>query len=81
MVPTQQGADLLATELKCRLVMPDFFKGKAWPLERYPPPDRQEFMAWIGNTQWPQVEPLVKKTIDFLREAGATKIGNTLFPR
>ena len=74
---TQQGADILATQLGCRVAMPDFFKGKPWELSKFPPPDRDEFLAWIGKTQWPQVEPVLLKTIGFLREDGAKKFGIT----
>jgi hypothetical protein len=75
MNPTQQGADILATELGARVAMPDVFKGKPWELSKFPPPDRQEFLTWIGKTQWPQVEPILLKTIDFLKKDGAKKFG------
>src|SRR2546421_742782 len=74
---TQQGADILATQLGCRVAMPDFFNGKPWELSKFPPPDRDEFLAWIGKTQWPQVEPVLLKTMGFLREDGAKKFGMT----
>ena len=73
--PTQQGADILATQLGARVAMPDFFKGKPWELSKFPPPDRDEFLSWIGSTQWPQVEPILLKTIGFLREDGGKKFG------
>ena len=73
--PTQQGADMLAAQLGARVAMPDFFKGKPWETSKFPPPDRDEFLAWIGATQWPQVEPMLLKTIGFLREDGAKKFG------
>jgi hypothetical protein len=75
MNPTQQGADILATQLGARVTMPDIFKGKPWELSRFPPPNRQEFLTWIGKFQWPQVEPILLKTIDFLKEEGAKKFG------
>jgi hypothetical protein len=73
--PTQQGADILATTLGCRLVMPDFFRGKPWELSKFPPPDKDEFLKWIGATQWPQVEPDLLKVIGHLREEGSKKFG------
>ena len=73
--PTQQGADILAAQLGARVAMPDFFKGKPWETSKFPPPNRDEFLAWIGATQWPQVEPILLKTIGFLREDGAKKFG------
>jgi dienelactone hydrolase len=72
---TQQGADILATELGARIAMPDLFKGKPWDLTNFPPPDRNEFLSWLGKTQWPQVEPVLIKTIAYLRESGAKKFG------
>jgi len=73
--PTQQGADILASTLGARVAMPDFFKGKPWELSKFPPPNRGEFLAWIGQTQWPQIESVLLKTIGFLREDGAKKFG------
>jgi hypothetical protein len=55
--------------------MPDIFRGKPWELSKFPPPDKDEFMAWIGSQQWPQVEAVLLKTIGFLREDGAKKFG------
>jgi hypothetical protein len=80
MNPTQQGADILASQLGARVAMPDFFKGKPWELSKFPPPDRDEFLSWIGKTQWPQVEPVLLKTIGFLREDGAKKFGRKPLP-
>jgi hypothetical protein len=45
MNPTQQGADILASQLGARVAMPDFFKGKPWELNKFPPPDRDEFLG------------------------------------
>lgn len=77
---TQQGADILASQLGARVAMPDFFKGKPWELSKFPPPDREEFLAWLGKTQWPQVEPVILKTIGYLREDGAKKFGTPTRP-
>lgn len=80
MNPTQQGADILASQLNCCIAMPDIFRGKPWELSRFPPPDRDEFLAWIGATQWPQVEPILAKTIDYLKGQGAKKCGTSILP-
>jgi hypothetical protein len=58
--------------------MPDFFKGKPWETSNYPPPNREEFLSWIGQFQWEQIEPILLKTIGFLREDGARKFGTRL---
>jgi hypothetical protein len=55
--------------------MPDLFKGKPWELNKFPPPDRDEFLGWIGKYQWPALEPDLLKTIALLREDGAKHIG------
>jgi hypothetical protein len=78
---TQQGADILANELGARIAMPDFFKGKPWELSNFPAPKREEFLEWIGKTQWPQVEPVLLQTIGFLREYGAEKFGIIPLPQ
>jgi hypothetical protein len=74
-VPTQQGADILAHQLGARLAIPDLFKGKPWELSKFPPPDRDEFLAWIGKYQWPAIESDLLKTIGLLRQDGAKHIG------
>jgi len=72
---TLQGADILANILGARVAMPDFFKGKPWELSKFPPPDGKEFMGWLGQYQWPYVEPILLKTIALLRQDGAKKFG------
>lgn len=74
-VPTQQGADILAHQLGARIATPDLFRGKPWELSKFPPPDRDEFLGWIGKYQWPAIEPDLLKTIGLLREEGAKHIG------
>jgi len=59
--------------------MPDFFKGKPWELSKFPPPDKDEFMSWLGSTTWKDVESILIKTIGYLREDGAKKFG-TVYP-
>lgn len=39
---TQQGADLLAEATKTVVVMPDFFRGNAWPKDAFPPRNDEE---------------------------------------
>ena len=59
--------------------MPDLFKGKPWELSNFPPPDRDEFMGWLGKHKWPRLEPIILQTIAHLRENGAEHIGIDLF--
>ena len=59
---TKQVADRLALA-GFRVVMPDFFRGKPWPQERYPPANYEDLFKWIGEVgAW---EKTVKK--DLLR--------------
>jgi dienelactone hydrolase len=32
------------------VVMPDFYRGKPWPLKNFPPKDRKEFDKWFDDT-------------------------------
>jgi hypothetical protein len=57
---TKQGADILASALKLRVIMPDFFEGKPWPVAKHPPqndedkkacvPLRLGDLCWISDT-------------------------------
>lgn len=31
------------------VAFPDVFRGAPWPLSKFPPPDRQELLDWIGG--------------------------------
>lgn len=50
---TQQGADILADNLKAQVLMPDFFEGdEPWPLDRFPPKtdeDKKKLQEWFGG--------------------------------
>jgi len=49
---TQQGADILASTLETTVYMPDFFKGKPYPLSKFPPKtaeDKAELQAFFGG--------------------------------
>eukprot|EP00010_Vexillifera_abyssalis_P003288 CAMPEP_0201552526 /NCGR_PEP_ID=MMETSP0173_2-20130828/16770_1 /ASSEMBLY_ACC=CAM_ASM_000268 /TAXON_ID=218659 /ORGANISM="Vexillifera sp., Strain DIVA3 564/2" /LENGTH=238 /DNA_ID=CAMNT_0047963027 /DNA_START=109 /DNA_END=825 /DNA_ORIENTATION=- len=46
---TQQFCDLLSKETCSLVVMPDFFRGKPWRLEDYPPKADQDLMGWISK--------------------------------
>lgn len=75
---TQQGADILAETLGYRIVMPDVFFGKPFPLEYYPPKNDEnkkllgEFFqtsAGIDN-----VLPGVLNLAELLRDEGVTRL-------
>ncbi|KZS90326.1 alpha/beta-hydrolase [Sistotremastrum niveocremeum HHB9708] len=77
---TQQGADILATSLNAKVVMPDFFEpDEPFPSENFPPTTeegKQALQAFfggpanIGNTI-----PKVKKVAEQLKADGATQVG------
>jgi len=54
---TQQGADILASELKAQVFMPDFFEpSEPFPSEKYPPKteqEKQELQAFFGGPASP----------------------------
>jgi dienelactone hydrolase len=77
---TQQGADIIATSLKTRVYMPDFFEpNQPFSAEKYPPKsdiDKADLQAFFGGTAKPDVA--TGKLKDFglaLRQDGAKKIG------
>lgn len=54
---TQQGADIIADNLKVQVLMPDFFEdGEPYPLERFPPKtdeDKARLQAFFGGIALP----------------------------
>ncbi|KAI8916591.1 Alpha/Beta hydrolase protein [Powellomyces hirtus] len=80
---TQQGADLLAT-LGFRVIMPDLFRGKPFPVERMTPTgseaEQKALMADIGNFigttgNFQERIPELQALSSALRSAGAEKVG------
>ncbi|GBE78460.1 hypothetical protein BKA93DRAFT_870124 [Sparassis latifolia] len=55
---TQQGADILAEQLKAQVLIPDFFEPAGpWPLEHFPPKTNEEkagLQAFFGGPAHPQ---------------------------
>lgn len=76
---TKQGADLLADATKARVVMPDFFRGKPFPQEYYPPNTDekknalQSFFGEAGDFQ--ARKPDLEAVAEELKKDGATKLG------
>lgn len=76
---TQQGADMLTEYLGAKVVMPDFLRGKPWPVEAFPPRDEAEkkkMSEWfdtIGNIsdRLGDIQNVVKE----LKESGYEKFG------
>ncbi|OLL26658.1 putative AIM2 family protein [Neolecta irregularis DAH-3] len=74
-IPTLQGADILSAALGCRVIMPDFFKGNAWPLSNFPPSDQGEFKKWLEPFYYPGIQSIISQFVDMARNDGAKKIG------
>ncbi|PSS37124.1 hypothetical protein PHLCEN_2v997 [Hermanssonia centrifuga] len=73
---TQQGADILAEDLKAQVVMPDFFEGdEPWPVDNFPPTtdeDKKKFQAWFGGFANPANHvPKLINVAKTLKEEGA----------
>lgn len=54
---TQQGADIIADQLKVKVFMPDFFEdGEPWPVEGFPPKtdeEKQKLQEFFGGLASP----------------------------
>lgn len=72
---TQQGADILADELKAQVLMPDFFDGdEPWPLDKFPPKtdeDKKKLQEWFGGYANPANHvPRFTKVAQALKDEG-----------
>eukprot|EP00499_Haloplacidia_sp_CaronLabIsolate_P003498 CAMPEP_0196780568 /NCGR_PEP_ID=MMETSP1104-20130614/8049_1 /TAXON_ID=33652 /ORGANISM="Cafeteria sp., Strain Caron Lab Isolate" /LENGTH=244 /DNA_ID=CAMNT_0042150779 /DNA_START=86 /DNA_END=820 /DNA_ORIENTATION=+ len=57
-------------------IMPDFFEGKPWPLENFPPADWAPFKAWIGTAgSYDTVRPAIERATAYAKANGATSVG------
>lgn len=55
---------------------PDPFRGKPWPMDKFPPPNRDELMDWIHGFSYDgHVKPDIDATVAALRAKGATSFG------
>lgn len=73
-----QVADLLNQAYGARVVVPDFFKGKPWPLSDMPPkagwPALKAWISSAGNYD-SVVLPILKTVIAKLKKQGVARIG------
>lgn len=77
---TQQGADILASQLKAQVLMPDFFEpADAFPDDKFPPTTdeaKAELQAFFGGPANPQASVAkLKKVAEALKADGVTKVG------
>jgi len=77
---TQQGADIIASELNAQVLMPDFFEpGEPWPADRFPPQtdeDKVKLQQFFGGVANPQQS--VQKLLEVgkaLKSEGAKFVG------
>ncbi|EEB91195.1 hypothetical protein MPER_10485, partial [Moniliophthora perniciosa FA553] len=77
---TQQGADIIASSLKTRVYMPDFFEPDGpFPIDKFPPQtdeEKQQLQDFFGGTANPADN--IAKLVTFgktLKEEGAKRVG------
>ena len=72
-----QVADILAAK-GFLVVMPDFFRGKEWPLEDFPPKDGfagERFQGFLKALTYEALKPRLEQGLKILSALGATSIG------
>jgi len=77
---TQQGADILASELKAQVLMPDFFAPAGpWPVDQFPPKtdeEKQKLQEFFGGPASPTDSVAkLKRIAETLKSEGVTKVG------
>lgn len=76
---TKQCADLLSETMKVKVVMPDFLRGQPWPIDGFPPRDKEEekrFGEWFETVA--SVPGCLKELTEVARDLqskGAENIG------
>jgi len=63
------------------VVMPDFYKGKPWPIEQFPPPNKEAFNTWWTTVaDVPTCGKAMKDVIiPWMQEQGVKSIGSVGF--
>lgn len=71
-----QGADYLGKKLGYKIVMPDFFRGKAWDPDNIPPREGRPFLnAWIQEIgSYEKVRPGLFATIEWMKSQGCEEL-------
>eukprot|EP00760_Papus_ankaliazontas_P033025 PhM_4_TR6142/c0_g1_i1/m.1657 len=77
---TKQSCDIIAAA-GYTVIMPDFFQGKPWPLEPWPPAEGfGGLTAWIGEVaNYGTLKPIFVETVEYLKAHGATAIAGLGF--
>ena len=72
----RSSADRLAESTGYVVVMGDYFRGNAWKVENFPPPDGSAFMTWVTSFSDEQLAADLEALRKFLaEERGVSKIG------
>eukprot|EP00542_Grammatophora_oceanica_P013686 CAMPEP_0194054150 /NCGR_PEP_ID=MMETSP0009_2-20130614/52535_1 /TAXON_ID=210454 /ORGANISM="Grammatophora oceanica, Strain CCMP 410" /LENGTH=232 /DNA_ID=CAMNT_0038702541 /DNA_START=57 /DNA_END=755 /DNA_ORIENTATION=- len=78
---TFQVADTLAAK-GFLVVIPDFFRGKHWPLTRFPPEGgftNPEFQSYLGSLTYDRLKERFEQAVAILKGCGAESIGGAGF--
>ncbi|KAF5832399.1 hypothetical protein DUNSADRAFT_11731 [Dunaliella salina] len=75
-----QVADRLA-DAGFLVTVPDMWRGKPWPMDKFPPKPEDNFMGWVTeNGSWDKTSgPDFKAAVESLKSKGAPKIGTIGF--
>jgi len=76
---TLQGADILAEAVQTRVLMPDFLKGKPFPVDKFPPKgktEEAELQLFFATTANPVLTlPYITAVGEQLKKEGVSKVG------
>jgi len=72
----RQVADLIADATGYRVIIPDFFDGKPWPMEKFPPGEGDDLMGWIKSAgDYSRIRALLVPVLERVRAQGAKSVG------
>jgi len=73
---TLQTADTLSAALNARVVLPDYFDGEPYPIEKFPIKDFAELMAYLNKKAgWDKCNEYTLKVYEGLKAEGHKHIG------
>ncbi|CDS37881.1 Dienelactone hydrolase [Echinococcus multilocularis] len=65
---TRRFADMLADQTNAHVLLPDFFHGKPWSLDDFPPKHTEVFTEWLEKVScWEDVSALLSTANTYLR--------------
>lgn len=60
--------DKLASTLNIAVILPDFFNGKPWDISKLPPPDMNEFYAFLSTVDYEKLQPSIENSLKVVME-------------